>query len=358
MKRNILSFLFLESTQGEDRLDIAENLERLFEAAEESVTTALESKKTPLAKALGDLGIDNADLQLDPEGFCMITDDQDYFSNALNVLGTPDAMHKLAQMGWVVTKQGDVAMTGEPAEFRIRFLEITTVEASDGDKASEKANEIAKKAREFASTPMDRDDSNPVETEDGKMGKGQEGVGKVKDGAEAEKSIHEGYEQSSREIEGWKNRTIADAESRAERIRQHSPDESKALTSVAGRLRATDFSQMTEVERLRGEIQVLASKHTGHAAYFQHLASALRQVENMIEESATAMHESLIMDEVNELLEMTGTGSMGTVTGGPQGVIGSGIAEKPTPYKKGTSAKKWGTKMWSVNPPIIKKPKA
>ena len=125
MKKNLLSFLFLESAQAEadaeqGALRIAEDLERLFEAAAEAETGELESKKTPLAKALGEFGISDAELELDPEGLCLCTDNQDRYKDILTVLGTADAMHKLAEMGWVVTKPGDDAMTNEPARFRVR----------------------------------------------------------------------------------------------------------------------------------------------------------------------------------------------------------------------------------------------
>lgn len=192
MKNDLLSFLFLESAEADaahgQKLDIAENLERLFEAAADAEKGELESKKTPLAKALSEFGITDADLQMDPEGFCLCTDNRERFADILNVLGTPEAMHKLAEMGWVVTVPGDAAMTNEPAEYRVRFLEITTVETGDKDKSSQDQEEIVKKAREFATTPMERDDDelSPIENEDGKMGKNDTGVGDPKDGKDPE----------------------------------------------------------------------------------------------------------------------------------------------------------------------------
>lgn len=192
MKKNLLSFLFLESAEAEaatagQELDLADSLEQLFEAAADIEKSELESKQTPLATALSGFGIDDSDLQLDPEGFCLVTDNRQRYADILAILGDAAAMHKLAEMGWVVTKPGDVAMTGEPAEYRIRFLEITTVNTGDKDKPDEKAKAINQAAREFATTPLDRDDDlNPVETDDGKMGKRQAGVGKAKDGTDPE----------------------------------------------------------------------------------------------------------------------------------------------------------------------------
>jgi hypothetical protein len=250
MKTNFLKFLFLESADADSKEWTGDdiNLDKVFEAAAEAESSELTSKKTPLATALKEFGISDADLQMDPEGFCLCTDNKERYTDIVTVLGSADAMHKLAEMGWVVTKPGDAAMTSEPAEYKVRFLEITTVDTGDKDKANEKIKAVTDKAREFATTEMDRDDElNPVETEDDKMGKAQTGVGKAKDGAEPEKAIH---------------------------------------------------------------------------------------------------------DSLNE---MTSTGSMGTVEGGPQGVVGSGMATKPPPYGKGTPGSTWGTKMWKVKQPIVKK---
>lgn len=255
MKRDLLSFLFLESAEADaddsKRAEIAENLEELFEAAEEAVCKDLEAKKTPLSKALGEFGISEPDLQLDPEGFCIETDNADRYRDICTVLGTADAMHKLAEMGWVVAKLGDDAMTNEQPHYRVRFLDITTVDTGDADKPDEKVKAITKKAREFATTPEERDDDmNPVDNESGKMGKKATGVGKAKDGEDPEKAIHDAIQ-------------------------------------------------------------------TG---------------------------------DVDKLLEMTTTGSMGTLE---QGVAGAGIVKKPKPYGKGTKFAMPG--QWTVKQPVVKK---
>lgn len=202
-RKDLLSFLFgesaeLESAESDQQdLKILENLERFFEDAAEAEQSELKAKKTPLAKALSEFGISDADLQMDPEGFVIVTDNHDKYVDAVTVLSTADAMHKLAEMGWVVTKPGDVAMTNEPAEYKIRFLEITTVEQNDrepkgGGYDTANREEVIKKAEEFATTPMDRDDDlNPVENGDGKMSKKNVGLGKAKDGEEPEKAIHD-----------------------------------------------------------------------------------------------------------------------------------------------------------------------
>lgn len=194
MKNKLLSFLFLESTEADaaegQAFDarVAENLDKLFEAAAETEAGELESKKTPLAKALGEIGLKDPDLEMDPDGFCLYTDNAQAFSDMVTMLTSADTMHKLAELGWVVLKPGDDAMTSEPPHFRIRFLEIATVETGDREKSSQDQEEIVKKAQEFATTPMDRDDDqlNPVENDDGKMGKRDTGVGDAKDGSDPE----------------------------------------------------------------------------------------------------------------------------------------------------------------------------
>lgn len=201
-KRDLITFLFGESAELEsaaaDRheLNIAENLERLMEvlASDEEVCPELLAKKTPLSQALAKLGIKDSenDLQLDTEGFVLATDNHEKYMDAMTALGSADAMHQLAEMGWVVTRAGDNAMTNEPANYRIRFLDITTVEPQDrepkaGTYDTANREEVIKKAQKFASTPMDRDDDlNPVENDDGKMSKKNVGVGNEKEGAAPE----------------------------------------------------------------------------------------------------------------------------------------------------------------------------
>lgn len=272
--KDLLSFLFLESAEADaTELNIEENLEQLFEAAAEAEQGSLQSKKTPLAKALSQFGISDADLVLDPEGFSLTTDNRQRYEDAITVLGSADAMHKLAEMGWVVTKPGDAAMTNEPAQYRIRFLEITTVDANDrepkgGTYDTANREEVIKKAQKFASTPMDRgdDDLNPVEGETGKPDSLEKstkrtGVGDPKDGKDPE------------------------------------------------------------------------GKPKG---------------------SEKAIKDALESGDVDKLLEMTTTGSMGTVDAGPQFTPAEGVVKKAKPYGKG------GTKFhtpgnWKVKQPIVNK---
>lgn len=124
----------------------------------------------------------------------MSFDDGDLFRAAHAILNEPDSMHKLASAGWVYSLQGDIAQANEPADFRIRFLEIDEIEPENmkasADAGIETRNnrikDILKKGREFATTKPEHSDMNPVEF-DGKTSDDRgKGVGKEKDGAQPE----------------------------------------------------------------------------------------------------------------------------------------------------------------------------
>lgn len=313
MKKNLLSFLFLESAESDSvETNLAENLEQLFEAAADEVEGELKAKKTPLAKALSEFGISDSDLQMDPEGFCLCTDNRERYSDILTVLGTAEAMHKLAEMGWVVTKPGDAAMTSEPAEYRVRFLEITTVDTGDKDKPDQKVKAINQQAREFATEPLDRSDElNPVETDDGEMGQRQAGVGKPKQGETPEKAIHDSLKMDDVNVDDLLDLPEAQADKQA-------MQPVKKGTFKRGSLAAVNKSQ-------------------DRAQYQGKKAKFLKKMG--IKEGG--------------LQEMTTTGSMGTVDGGPQGIAGAGIIKKPAPYGRGTKFAM--PKQWTVKQPIVNK---
>ena len=313
-KKDLLAFLFGESVEAEAaeaELNIAENLERLFEVAAEAEVGDLKSKKTPLAKALGDLGIKDAesDLQLDTEGFVLATDNHDRYVDALTVLGSADAMHRLAEMGWVVTKPGDPAMTNEPPDYRIRFLDITTVDNNDRDPKAgtyDTANreEVIKKAQKFATTPMDRDDDlNPVENDDGKMGGQKTGVGKEKDGA-APEGKPKGSEKKVKESRGVNMWTV--------------------------------YSYLSE-EMFGREWSALTGE----------------EVAQVVAKADTLSQEQKLQIEAkgHGLQEFTSTGSMGTAMSQGQPFVG--LVKKPKPYGKGTKFKM--PSQWRVKQPVVDK---
>lgn len=193
MKKNLIAFLFGES-QVDD--EIAGIVESIADIDTDGAAGDLKVDKQPLAKALSALGIEDKTLENDPRGLSLVFSNADDYRSAHAILNEPDSLHKLAELGWVFSTQGDVAMANEPAELRIRFLEIDNVEAyntkasySDSDKARlNKVKDIIKKGREFATEEpdFDDDDCNPVDHADPKKGKRDKGVGDAKDGSDPE----------------------------------------------------------------------------------------------------------------------------------------------------------------------------
>lgn len=191
MKKNLIAFLFGESQVDDEIAGIVESIADLdAEGAED-----LKVEKQPLAKALSSLGIDAGELENDPRGLSLVFGNAEEYRAAHAILNEPDSLHKLAHLGWVSAPQGDVAMANEPAELRIRFLEIDNVEPadakasySDSDKARlNKVKDIIKKGREFSTEEPDfDDDNNPVDHDDPKKGKRDKGVGDAKDGSDPE----------------------------------------------------------------------------------------------------------------------------------------------------------------------------
>lgn len=177
--KDILAYLFGGSQQEQLVEGLLEDLDAGLQAAE--LEGRLQSQHKPLAALLKSLGVPSADLELHPEGFKLTCTNGDDYRRYCQVLSQPEAMEKLAEGGWVVHHAGDVAMTNEPAEYTLTFLDFTT--ASDTSKEAEQSiADIVKKGREFATTPFEPSDSNPVEHPEA-PNKQQAGVGKAKDGA-------------------------------------------------------------------------------------------------------------------------------------------------------------------------------
>jgi len=178
-----MAFLFGESQIQEELADMGGDLEHLFEKAAEVEERDAVNSKTDLSTALKKLDIEFLDLEEDPSGVSARFETREQYSKALNLVAEPDNLHTLAVLGWVALPVGDVAMTSEDAEYRMRFLEIATASGDDSEKNVD-AEAIVKDARQFATTEVDRDsDTNPVETDD-KTGKPK--IGKAKDGADPE----------------------------------------------------------------------------------------------------------------------------------------------------------------------------
>lgn len=190
MKKNLIAFLFGESQVDDEIAGIVESIADM----DTDGAGDLKVEKKPLATALSALGIEDKTLENDPRGLSLVFGNAEEYRAAHAILNEPDSLHKLAELGWVASPCGDVAMANEPAELRIRFLEIDNVEAYDtkatysaSDKARlNKVKEIIKKGREFATEEPDFDDDecNPVDHSDPKKGAKDKGVGSAKDGSD------------------------------------------------------------------------------------------------------------------------------------------------------------------------------
>lgn len=189
MKSNLLQFLFGESQVREEAEDVLdENFQAMLEKAAAEEDKEMSASKKSLSAALSDVGLKCCKSD-GPEDNILCLDSREDYADAVRKLGDPDVMHKLAVDGWVATLGGDVSMHNEEPHYTIHFLEIKTADSGDSDKA-EKVKKIVDKAREFATTELDRDDdSNPVEAGDGDMTKVK--LPKAKDGKTPE-SVKEG----------------------------------------------------------------------------------------------------------------------------------------------------------------------
>jgi hypothetical protein len=190
--KDLLKFLYGVSQEESLADDLNEEFVELFEKADREEEGALTAEKSPLSAALKAIGVESTNLQEDPRGFALVTDDKVQYLAALNKLTTPEAMHTLATKGWVATKCGDQAMANEAPQYKIGFLEISTAEAGDKEKA-EKVTAIIKQGREYMlAEPEHDDDLNPVDHEasgDTELGGKRDGVGKPTDGKQPEGKI-------------------------------------------------------------------------------------------------------------------------------------------------------------------------
>lgn len=189
MKRDLLQFLFGESQVDDEISGLVESIADI----DTDGASRLKVEKAPLAKALKTLDIDG-ELESDPRGLSLVFSDGDLFRAAHVILNEPDSLAKLAEMGWVYSLVGDVAQAFEPAEWRIRFLELTDVEPANDTPNAEDGNEarlariskVIKAGREFATKKPEHSDTNPVEFDDKTSDDRHKGMGKEKSGAQPE----------------------------------------------------------------------------------------------------------------------------------------------------------------------------
>ena len=188
--KDLFAYLFGDSQVESEVEETKAVIERIMEEAEEQ--EPLKVKRTPLIAALKALGLKDVsnEVQYDPEGFSLVCKEESEYREYVRLLMEPDAMEKLAKLGWVVTRCGDVAMSSEPAEFRIRFLEITTVDTDSKDEwptgDQKLIKGVIKKGREFMDEPGPHDTDGPVEYDDKTSDDHKKGVGKEQDGKDPE----------------------------------------------------------------------------------------------------------------------------------------------------------------------------
>ena len=185
MRDNLLEFLFGPSALSHSHT-LGEDVVKLFEEAADAETDQMVANKKPLATALKSIGISNPVVE-GPQCCEIQCDDETQHREHLALLADPDNMHKLAELGWVAARRGDQAMSNEPPDFRIGFIELNMLGMPDNKQDGESLETVLKNAQKFATTPLDREDKlNPVETDDKTSDDNQKGVGKTKDGANPE----------------------------------------------------------------------------------------------------------------------------------------------------------------------------
>ncbi len=183
--RELIEFLFGDSQQASEREMLTRDFAHIFEEMERQ--EELEPKKTPLKSALSSLGV-KGELEDDTEGFTLAFENGAEYRKAKTKLRDPETMEKLAELGWVVTDCGDVAMTGEDPEFKFRFVEITDDEPENSEKRPGRKDleAIVKAAKEFSYSPK-------TEQPEPKTTKG--GLGKAKPGGDAKHAIKDSLRQ-------------------------------------------------------------------------------------------------------------------------------------------------------------------
>lgn len=140
-KSDFLSYLF-DVPIGVPKSRALTDLEMVgvFESMEQ--VESMEIKETPLAKALKDMGVKTDGMEIDADGFTLRTKDGDAFRAAKVILTTPENFAKFAELGWVASVGGDAGMTGEDADFVIKFLNIAP--SAKPDEKADKPEDLAK----------------------------------------------------------------------------------------------------------------------------------------------------------------------------------------------------------------------
>ncbi len=124
--RDFLRFLY-----GESQVDA----DTEWALRESENAAKLEIRKTPLVKALKQLGIPTENVTVDEEGGRLVFQDSESWHSAVQALGTVEAMNTLADEGWVPEFAGDTAPDANgPSEFVLKFLCLHVADMSELDK--------------------------------------------------------------------------------------------------------------------------------------------------------------------------------------------------------------------------------
>jgi predicted RNA-binding Zn-ribbon protein involved in translation (DUF1610 family) len=173
--------------------DLGEQIVELFEKADEVEGVEMVANKKPLADALKALGV-SATVETGAQCCEIHCDDDAEYHEYCRKLVDADAMAKLAEMGWVMVRCGDQAMSNEKPDYKIGFIEIEChyTGAQEKPGKGEDAEKIRKDAQKDAATEFERKTSkdaakgNTVELDDPDMGGKREGIGKPSDGKDPE----------------------------------------------------------------------------------------------------------------------------------------------------------------------------
>lgn len=149
--KDLINFLFGESQKVQDADGVADDITSIFEEMEE--IEALEVNKAPLERVLKEIEVEG-DVKVDElsRELCVCVEGPNEYKDAINKVFDYDNMHKLAQGGWVPAKSGQ----DDKDNFRIKFIEVSVHEPENNDKDVD-LEDLIKKAQEFATTPMKRD---------------------------------------------------------------------------------------------------------------------------------------------------------------------------------------------------------
>jgi hypothetical protein len=197
----LFKFIFEDSQE-------ADHLEAYLSDLAESWSSdeRLEGKKAPLQAALKKAGVELSSFELSPAsaqgGFMLRTSCPEVFNQAVEALSSPDGLAAMAEGGWLAAMGGDRGTSAE-GQFEIYLVSIDGDEEPSDSEKLVNMDKLAKDSYDFVNEPLsDREDEKS-------SGDNQKGVGSAKDGAKAEKAIHDsqdGFESEGEEnawVDGW-----------------------------------------------------------------------------------------------------------------------------------------------------------